>query len=296
MTTIQLTRLKKMRPFTARLCLLSLLASVTYSSSILASDWEPVAVESLIELPVTLIEKRIQQDFNMSPLASELNEIELDMATKGEKIKSFQNVIAGAKDKEMFDEKVALVKLKSDFLDAMQSGQQLRQNALAKRIDLYQDVLEKLYSQESTEQASMTYKIKQQQDAARARMEKVMAQVDTAIAQSGFANRTPYADDFAKNLAKIDQLREAINAHKANLSPTVDGVAVSTEEYVRQLLMQAASEQSLLDQEGLMLSYMSRLVALDAQSLEYAINLENEDEAGSVKQSTTPANSVDLFL
>ncbi|GLR69747.1 hypothetical protein [Agaribacter marinus] len=270
--------------------------ALSANSVVYADSWEPVAAESLIELPVNLMEKRIQQDFNMSPLASELNAIEQDMATQGEKIKSIQTLLSDASKDEMFDEKVALVKLKSGFLDAMQSGQLLRQSALEQKIDLYQEVLEKLYSQQNTESSSATFKLQQQQNNARARMEKVMSQVDAAMSEKGFAESTPYADEFAKNLAKIEKLRSAINQHKANISPMVDGVAVSTEEYVRQLLMQAASEQSLLDQESLMLSYMSRLVALDAQALEYAINVESEGEESVLQQSTTPANSIDLFL
>lgn len=270
--------------------------TLSANSVVYADSWEPVAAESLIELPVNLMEKRIQQDFNMSPLASELNAIEQDMATQGEKIKSIQTLLSDASKDEMFDEKVALVKLKSGFLDAMQSGQLLRQSALEQKIDLYQEVLEKLYTQQNTETSSATFKLQQQQNNARARMEKVMSQVDAAMSEKGFAESTPYADEFAKNLAKIEKLRSAINQHKANISPMVDGVAVSTEEYVRQLLMQAASEQSLLDQESLMLSYMSRLVALDAQALEYAINVESEGEESVLQQSTTPANSIDLFL
>lgn len=277
--------------------LLTVLVAASVSTSIFASEWEPVAAESLVQLPANLIEKRIEQDFKLSPTATKINDIEMSLVNQSSAIKAMQGTIEGSEDNQMIDEKVELVKLKSAFLDDMQEGQFLRQQALDKKIGLYQEVLEQFFVQEKQNGDSVTYKMKQQQQLAKERMQKVMAQVDESFTQGGLASRTPYADEFAKNLAKIEQLKEAIQSHRANVSPMVDGVEVSSQEYVRQLLIQAASEQSLLDQEALMLSYMSRLVALDAQALEYAINIDAEEQGDAgASVATTPATSVELFL
>ncbi|WP_395342776.1 hypothetical protein PN836_001805 [Ningiella sp. W23] len=261
-----------------------------------AESWNPVAAESLIELPANLIEKRIQQDFNMSPIASELLSIEQSIAEQSAQIKAVQTLVADSASTEMIQEKVDLVQLKSNFLDDMQAGHELREKALMQKIDIYQSVLDKMYDASNREKNEATYQLKQQQEAARLRMEKVMAQVDETLSAQGYTEQSPYADEFAKNLSKIEQLKDAINQHQASLAATVDGVEVSSEEYVRQLLIQSASEQSLLDQEGLMLSYMSKLVALDAQALEYAISEQNDDNSVLNTPMTTPANSVELFL
>ncbi|MEM0910985.1 MAG: hypothetical protein AAGJ37_08405 [Pseudomonadota bacterium] len=277
--------------------LLSAFLATTISTSVFANEWEPLAAESLVQLPANLIEKRIEQDFRLSPAASKINELELKLVNQSSAIKAVQATIDGSDDTQMIDEKVELVKLKSAFLDDMQEGQMLRQNALDKRVALYQQVLTEFFAREKQNADSVTFKMKEQQQLARERMQNVMAQVDDAFTQQGLSSTTPYADEFAKNLAKIEQLKEAIKSHRANLSPMVDGVEVSSQEYIRQLLVQAASEQSLLDQEALMLSYMSRLVALDAQALEYAINIDAEEQEGAAANaSTTPATSVELFL
>jgi hypothetical protein len=259
-------------------------------------DWQPVSAESLIELPANLIEKRIQQDFNMSPMASQLLSLEQAIGEQSSQIKAVQELVASSGDNEMIDEKVSLVQLKSSFLDDMQLGHELRQDALNQKIDVYQNVLEKMYQAANRQQNEGKFILKQQQEAARQRMEKVMAQVDETISAQGYTAQSPYADEFAKNLAKIEQLKTAISSHQASMAATVDGIEVSTEEYIRQLLIQASSEQSLLDQEGLMLSYMSKLVALDAQSLEYAISDQQLDGDVLAQPMTTPAKSVDLFL
>ena len=277
--------------------LLSTLLVISVSVSVVANEWQPLEAESLIQLPANLIEKRIEQDFKLSPTASRINEVEVKLATQSNAIKAIQGTIDGSEDNQMIDEKVELVKLKSAFLDDMQEGQALRQEALDKKVLLYQQVLEQFFAQEKQNGSSVTFKMKKQQEIARERMQQVMAQVDETFTRDGIAAQTPYADEFAKNLAKIEQLKQAIQSHRANVSPMVDGVEVSSQEYVRQLLIQAASEQSLLDQEALMLSYMSRLVALDAQALEYAINIDAEEQGDNAQNTaTSPATSVELFL
>lgn len=261
-----------------------------------AQNWQPVSVESLIELPANLIEKRIQQDFNMSPIATELLTIEENIVQQSTQIKAVQSLLSESADNEMIDERVSLVQLKSDFLDDMQSGHELRQQALVQKIDIYQNVLKKMYETNNSQQNQERFVLKQQQKAARERMEKVMEQVDQTMLAQGYTEQSPYADEFAKNLAKIEQLKTAINSHQASMAATVDGIEVSTEEYVRQLLIEAAYERSLLDQEGLMLSYMSKLVALDAQALEYAISDMQSEQDILAQPTTSPASAVDIFL
>ena len=275
-------------------------SSATFiSSSVQANtqNWQPVASESLMKLPANLIEKRIQQDFDMSPMAQSLLNLEQEIAGTGEQIKNLQALVNDAPEGEWVEERVNLVQLKSSFLDLMQQSQNLRQDALDQKQDLYEDVLTKMHKQANLDSQQATVKLKQQQENARKRMEAVMAQVDQTLMHEGYDKPSPYADEFAHNLSKIEQLKLAISNHKASIAPTIDGVEVSAQEYVRQLLMQASTEQSLLDQESLMLSYMAKLVALDAQALEYEIAYQQEEDGSlSSTQMTKPAQSVDLFL
>jgi hypothetical protein len=290
--TNKLVRAKHLSLFS--MVVFSMLSSHLYANT--QNNWQPVSADALIELPANLIEKRIQQDFRMSPMAVELIQIEQQIGAKSQQIKALKSLISDADVNEMIDEKVDLIQLKSTFLDLMQAGQQLRQSQLENKMDVYQQVLAKLYAQSNEDANSSTYQLRLSQDIARTRMEKVMQQVDETLLQDGYNQQSPYAQEFATNLAKIDQLKAAINTHKANLAATVDGVEVSTQEFMRQLLMQSSSEQSLLDQEALMLSYMAKIVALDAQSLEFAISEVQEADALNAGPLTTPATSVSLFL
>ncbi len=260
------------------------------------NQWQPVASETLVKLPANLIEKRIQQDFEMSPLANQLLSLESTIADKGDKIKALQSLLVEASENEMMEERVSLVQIKSSYLDDMQLSQSLRQDALNKKQFLYEDVLRKLFDQQNSSANLDMQKLRARQEEAKRRMDRVIAQVDATLLNDRLDKASPYADEFAMNLGKIEQLKQAISQHQSSLAPTIDGVEVSAQEYVRQLLMQAASDQSLLDQEALMISYMAKLVALDAQSIEFRLAYEETEDGVLINNFTKPSQAADLFL
>jgi hypothetical protein len=266
---------------------------------VLASEgrnWDPVASDRLIKLPANIIEKRIQQDFEASPMALHIVELEQQMQDKLSQLKSLRELMTDSEGDDLINQRFELVQQKSKYLDLMQEAQGLRQNALAKKQDLYETVLGKLRNKNGRVSQGEVFQLKQKQAEARQRMQKVLAQVDNSLMHTGLDQRSPYADEFALNLAKVEDLKNAISKHKANASPTLGDVEVTSEEYVRQLLMQASTEQSLLDQEALMFSYMAKLVALDAQSLEYEISYGDESTELTQRNRTKPAEVADLFL
>jgi hypothetical protein len=278
---------------------LILIISLSYTHCVLASenrDWDPVASDKLIKLPANIIEKRIQQDFEASPMALHIIELEQQMQDKLSQLNSLRELITDNEGGDLINQRFELVQQKSEYLDLMQEAQGLRQNALAKKQGLYETVLGKLRHKNGRISQGEVYLLQQKQADARQRMQKVLAQVDNGLMHTGLDQRSPYADEFALNLAKVEDLKNAISKHKANASPTLGDVEVTSEEYVRQLLMAASTEQSLLDQEALMFSYMAKLVALEAQSLEYEISYGDENTDLTQHNRTKPAAVADLFL
>jgi len=279
----------------------TLILTISFSCThfVLASEgrnWDPVASDKLIKLPANIIEKRIQQDFEASPMALHIIDLEQQMQDKLSQLKSLRELMTDSEGDDLINQRFELVQQKSAYLDLMQQAQNLRQNALSKKQGVYETVLGKLRNKNGRISQSDVFQLKQKQAEARQRMQKVLAQVDNGLMHSGLDQRSPYADEFALNLAKVEDLKNAISEHKANASPTLGDVEVTSEEYVRQLLMQASTEQSLLDQEALMFSYMAKLVALDAQALEYEISYGDENTELTQRNRTKPAEVADLFL
>jgi len=259
-------------------------------------NWQPVASDKLIRLPVNIIEKRVEQDFNMSPMASRVSNIEKEMLNTVNKMKALGEQLSSAQDEDLLDQRHALLQEKSHYLDLLQESQNLRQRALATKQDLYLNILDKITTKNKSNSSSLGYQLRQSQKAARARMEKMITRVDQHLVNGGYDEASPYATEYATNLDKINQLKNKISQHSANKSPTLNGIEVTSQEYLRQLLIDVSSEQSLLDQEGLLLSYMARLVALDANEMEYQMSYGADEMDIKRQETTSPSSVADLFL
>ena len=259
------------------------------------SDWKPVASDKLIKLPANIIEKRIQKDFKSSAMAMRMVALDADMQDKVSVIKKILKAMPELEGEEAQNQNFELLQYKSEYLDLLQESHSLHQSALDKKQTLYSKVLDKLRLQSGKINSNESYQIQQAQIAARQRMEKVIAEVDQSLMHLGVEKSSPYTDEYSKNLNQIEKLKMAINRHQTNESPQVNGVDISSEEYLRQLLMGVSTEQSLLDQEALMLSYMAKLVALDAQALEYEMAYGDEENSTIITEASKPSSVTTLF-
>lgn len=258
-------------------------------------DWKPVASDKLIKLPANIIEKRIQKDFQASPMATRLVALDVNMKEKVNVIKTILQEISELGGEAAQNQRFELLQYKSEYLDLLQESHALHQSVLNKKQTLYSTVLDKMRHQSGTISNNETYQIQQAQIAARQRMEKVISQVDQSLMHLGADKPSPYTDEYSKNLNQIEQLKMAISRHQTNQSPKVNGIDISSEEYLRQLLIAISTEQSLLDQETLMLSYMAKLVALDAQALEYEIAYNDEDQSATLTEASKASSVTSLF-
>jgi hypothetical protein len=300
-TTNKLTREKK-----SILKLLGLIALLALSTTQIAfandiqfgsvsSEWKPVASDKLIKLPANIIEKRIQKDFKASPMATRMTELDVEMQENVAVIKAIIQVMPELEGEVAQNQRFELLQYKSEYLDSLQESHHLHQSALEKKQTLYKNVLDKLRLQSGKMTNNESYQIQQAQIAARQRMEKVIEQVDQSLMHLGVEKASPYTNEYSKNLNQIQNLKMAINRHQGNQSPKINGVDITSEEYLRQLLMSVSTEQSLLDQEALMLSYMAKLVALDAQTLEYEVAYGNEQSAEMISEASKPSTVTTLF-
>jgi len=258
-------------------------------------DWKPVASDKLIKLPANIIEKRIQKDFQASAMATRMVALDADMQDKVAVIKSILKAMPELEGEEAQNQRFELLQYKSEYLDLLQESHSLHQSALEKKQSLYSNVLDKMRLQSGKISNNESYQIQQAQIIARERMEKVMGQVDQSLMHLGLEKSSPYTDEYSKNLDQIEKLKMAISRHQTNESPQLNGVDISSQEYLRQLLMGVSTEQSLLDQEALMLSYMAKLVALDAQALEYEMAYGDEESASVITEASKPSSVTTLF-
>lgn len=306
-----------------RLAALLLCVFVSFSTSVRASDgmdWQPTATEKLIRMPAKYIDASIERNFQQSSLASGIHaleaQIQMEVARMNETFKTLSDQgvaeVGGVLGQEVDDVHVALrhqfLTAKSNYLGLLNEKHQLSERVLHKKAALYQHVLKKLRKKKVSATDAVSKGVIEKQKIARARLHQAVGQVDLLLSQSlsqaqvgnSHSNNvkpSKYQREYSENLAKVQQLKSAIQQHSANETPLLGGESLNREQYLRYLLSNIDSELALLDQERLMLGYMAKLVALDAQALEHEIAYEEPDQTAlSIKQQIRIANTADLFI
>jgi len=260
-------------------------------------DWQPVVSESLIRMPAKYLNSSIERDFQKSTLASGLSTLETQLMTEVSKMQSMMKNLKTVEGEANAALRHDLLLAKSNYLELMSDKQSLKKRALNKKSGVYQKVLSTLQQKRLLASDPVSASLVASQKSARERMNRVVADVDELLLQNPFSKVSSYQKEYGVNLAKIEQLKQAINKHKGSENPILNGQTLNREQYIRFLQSNVESDLALLDQEQLMLGYMAKLVALDAQSLEHELEARGND--GRLTKPLAQArlmNTVDLFL
>jgi hypothetical protein len=196
--------------------------------------------------------------------------------------------------------------LKIQFLGEKRAFIQLmaRKNSLArKHLDTKRRLLGRMLARLDAKSAAETpgkRALIEKQDAARDRFESSFAKVDLKLFNSGAAAESRYGRAYAENRGAIEQLLAKIKAHPmaggyAGVAGAADAPPPTRKKMFHRLLSEIESGLALLDQEGQVLGYMARLVALDATVL--AETTTDAELADSDRPATAgPAAAVGLFV
>ena len=229
-------------------------------------SWQPQASERLVKLPASYIKRSLEQDFTRSGLGQALRDIDTEISFKSETLADLQAAIQASEGEVRTDISHQFLVEKREYIDLVSRKIDLRRKALEKK----SDVLEGLMKRMGQEDASLTparRELMERQTTARARFETSISGVDMELLEISVAPESKYSQQFATNLSAIDSLSRAIEEHPMSRGPEVDGVPVTREAYVRQLIADAQAELELIGQEETVLGYMAKLVALDATAL-----------------------------
>lgn len=229
-------------------------------------SWQPQASERLVKLPASYLKRSLEQDFTRSELGQALRDMDMEIIFKAETLTDLQAAIDVSEGEVQTDLRHQFLVEKREYIDLVSRKIELRRKALEKK----SGVLEKLMKRMGQEDASLTpvrRELIARQDKARARFQASMSSVDMELLETSVMPESKYSQQFATNLSAIDSLTQAIEGHAMNQAPEIDGVAVTREGYVRQMIADTQAELELIGQEENILGYMAKLVALDATAL-----------------------------
>ena len=264
------------------------------SAPAMAPEWHPESSERLVKLPANYLKKSLDHDFAESALGTAIHSAEDEIGAKAKTLGDLQGAIAKSSGEMQIELRHQFLHEKRAYVDMMSQRNDLERKHVQIQTRLLEDLLTRMRPGTNGESPARQELIKRQ-DAARARFESSLANVDMRLFDTSSAPESKYSVKYSENAAAIEQLVARINTHKMNDAAPVDGETMSKEDYVRQMLADAQAQSALIDQEDTILGYMAKLVALDALAL--ADEALDPNSADSVTpEKARPAAMTHLFL
>ncbi|MEH6496177.1 MAG: hypothetical protein V7740_10580 [Pseudomonas marincola] len=275
-------------------------AGILISSSIISSaiaadtSWAPTASERLIKLPGNHLEKAVESDFRKSELAAALIETEDSAKLKQATLGDLQGAIERADGETRYELQHQFLLEKKSYVTMLKENQDLRQKRARIKLRLYERLLGKLNRKKQGNTAGQKQLVSLQQTA-RARMKSSLSKVDMKLMQSVAMSESRYSREYARNISALENLVAAVNAHPANQAPELNGVPLSQEDYLRQLISQNEAEVALVNQERAIVSNMAKLISLDALALSEETLFASED-LGRAPEEERQKYAIDFFI
>lgn len=257
-----------------------------------APEWHPASSERLVKLPPTYLKKSLDRDFADSTLGAALRGTDDEIGGKAKTLNELQAAIAKADGDTRIELRHQFLHEKRAYVEMMSHRNELQRKRVQIQTRLLEDMIAKMRPGINGESPARQELMKRQ-DAARARFESSLANVDMRLFDRTSIPESKYSVKYAENSGAIEQLVARINSHKMNETVMADGT-MSKEDYVRQMLADSQAEASLLDQEDTILGYMAKLVALDAMELADEA-LDPSGASIDQPEKTRPAAMTSLF-
>ena len=259
-------------------------------------EWQPVSSEQLVKLPINFIPQTVENDFMESALADDMAENRELSQLKKQTLSDLQTALETATDEQHIIElNHQFLMEKSAYLDIMQSYLALRDRELRTRQTIYTDLLARIQREGSARNNPQQVQLMERQQQSRERLATSMEDIDSLLSQTHVGQDSPYAEDYNRNLGQLQKLQAAINNHPANAEPMIDGQVMTQEQFVRGLVASIDGQLAVLEQEQEMMSLMARLVALDAQALEYELTFA-ANGGDATRSPNSLADAVDYFI
>lgn len=257
--------------------------------------WSPASSERLIKLPASHLKKAVERDFARSPLAMALADADGSVRLKVQTLEDIRSAI----DRTDGDLKIELrhqfLAEKQAYLHLVAHHHDLRRKHAKAKVRLYERLLVRL-GRDGAQMTPQRVSLIEKQEHARQRFESSAPRVDTALFRSALTSESRYAREYAKNLAAVERLVQAVNAHPMNEHDDIDGNAVGKADYVRHLIASSEAELAILGQEENILGFMAKLVSLDALALSETVASETTE--GEPEDGPKPGlvSSVEFFV
>ncbi|MBL6782883.1 MAG: hypothetical protein ISQ21_07575 [Alphaproteobacteria bacterium] len=288
--------MKKILTASLAMSMLATTSLISLQAAANETGWTPTISEKILILPPKHLETAIEQDFDRSPLATELGSLEQTINGQVSFLTQLQSDLDLYQGQEQLEARHQLISGKRDYIQLMGEQIQLKKKRLEVKLDIYNRLLRK--SKQSAYENSQSAQFDEVHAAVADRAANVDSSLRDDLFTSSMMPETEFAQAYAENQSAISQLVEAIESHPSNhAGGSIDGDQMSREDELRLSMQDIQSKLAILAMEEDVLGHMAKLVSLDAQA--FADDL-NEFQYGvdgfEPKIYDSPANNIQLFI
>ena len=285
-----------MKNIKLRITILFLLAPF-YSYSCLADlggvDWKPQIVEKMYVLPPQHLNKVLNNDFNKSILALNLQNKDNKIKNKIDKINELSSLFPSTSQEENLEIKHQIIINKRDYIKDMNDLLGMKKQKLVTKKNIFNKIKKRINLKSFNSKHNNAF-LENRKDAI-----KRAQKLDFKILESTSYNtskKSKYFEQYQVNKNAINTLKLAIEKHPMSNKNILSEDPKNKMEAIRSYIHNIETEIAVLEMKEQIINYMAKIVALDAMQLAEKVSEINiNDINANPSDINDPTNVINIF-
>jgi hypothetical protein len=252
-------------------------------------EWKPQIVEKMYLLPPKHLNKVLNNDFNKSILALNLQTTDNKIKDRIEKISELNSMLKGASKNEQLEIKHQIIINKRDYIKVMSNLLTMKST----KKSFFQKIQKNIRNTSLNRKTNSEF-LNNKNNALK-RAESIDFKILDSAAHS-MSKTSKYFKQYQINKDAVKKLKLAIEKHPMSNKNILSKDPKNKMEAVKNYVHNINTKISVLEMKEEMINYMAKIVALDAMSLaeEVAFDAQNQNEIVSTNFND-PVNVISVF-
>ena len=267
-----------------------------YSLSCLANsgveEWKPQIVEKMYVLPPQHINKVLNNDFNKSILALNLQNKDGLIKNKIDKITELSSLLVGASAEETLEIKHQIIINKRDYIKDMNDLIEMKKQKLETKKMVFNKIKKRINQKSFSNKVNNVFLENKNNAIKRAQ------KLDFKILENTSHNtskKSKYFKQYQVNKDAINSLKLAIEKHPMSKKNVLSKDPKNKMEAIRSYIHNIETEIAVLEMKEQIINYMAKIVALDAMQLAESVSEINVNSITNNSNNNDPTSVINIF-
>jgi hypothetical protein len=268
-----------------------------YSANSLAQSnvngWKPQIVEKMYVLPPKHLNKVLNNDFNKSLLAINLQNTDNKIKNRIEKISELNSLLPGSSKEEGLEIQHQIIINKRDYIKDMNDLLIMKKEKLNTKKIFFEKIKKKFKGNSLKNKTTSNFL--NNKSSAIQRSQKL----DFKILENtsyNLSKRSKYFKQYQINKDAVKKLKLAIEKHPMSNKNILYKDPLNKVEAINNYVHEIDTEIAVLEMKEQMINYMAKIVALDAMSLAEKVAFDDENNNKVVPTNfNDPVNVISVF-